>query len=99
MKNGYRILWTDNALNDLQKTVEYLEEYWTEKELRNLAINLEKTLNLISNNPYLFQASEFKADVRRAVILKLNTLFYRVNENDVEILSFFSNRQYPKRIK
>lgn len=99
MKNGYKILWTDNALNELQKTVEYLEEYWTEKELRILATNLEKTLNLISNNPYLFQASEFKTDVRRAVVLKLNTLFYRVNENNVEILSFFSNRQNPKKIK
>ena len=99
MKNGYKILWTDNALKELQKTVEYLEEHWTEKELRNLAANLEKTLNLISNNPYLFQASEIKKDVRRAVILKLNTLYYRINENNVEILSFFSNRQNPKKRK
>ena len=40
MKNGYKILWTDNALNELEKTIEYLETNWTEKELRNLAINL-----------------------------------------------------------
>ncbi len=60
MKNGCKILWTDNALKELQKTVEYLQEHWTEKELRNLATNLENTLNLISNNPYLFQASEIK---------------------------------------
>ncbi|WP_298307972.1 type II toxin-antitoxin system RelE/ParE family toxin [Flavobacterium sp.] len=99
MKNGYKILWTDNALKELQKTVEYLEEHWTEKELRNLAINLEKTLNLISNNPYLFQSSEIKKDVRRAVVLKLNTLYYKVNENNVEVLSLFSNRQNPKKRK
>ena len=99
MKNGYKILWTDNALNELQKTVDYLEEYWTEKELRNLATNLEKTLNLISQNPYLFQASDFKKDVRRAVVLTLNTLYYRVNENNVEIVSFFSHRQNPKKRK
>ncbi len=99
MKNGYKILWTDNALSELQKTVEYLEEHWTKKELRNLATNLEKTLNLISNNPYLFQASEIKEDVRRAVVLKLNTLYYRVNKNNVEILTFFSNRQNPKKRK
>ena len=48
MKNGYEILWTDNALKELQKTVEYLQENWTEKELKNLASNLDKTLNLIS---------------------------------------------------
>lgn len=54
MKNGYKILWTDNALNELEKTIEYLEANWTEKELRKLAINLEKTLNLISQNPFIF---------------------------------------------
>jgi plasmid stabilization system protein ParE len=99
MKNGYKILWTDNALKELQKTVEYLEEHWTEKELKNLSTNLEKTLNLISQNPYLFQESDFKKDVRRVVVLTLNTLYYRVNENNVEILSFFSNRQNPKKRK
>lgn len=97
MKNGYKILWTDNALKELQKTVKYLEEHWTETELRNLVINLEKTLNLISNNPYLFQVSEIKKEVRRVVVLKLNTLYYRVDENNIEILSFFSNRQNPKK--
>ncbi|NDP27089.1 MAG: type II toxin-antitoxin system RelE/ParE family toxin [Flavobacterium sp.] len=99
MKNGYKILWTDSALKELQKTVTYLEENWTEKELRNLATNLEKTLHLISQNPYLFQASDIKKEVRRAVILTLNTMYYRVYEDNVEILSFFSNRQNPKKRK
>lgn len=99
MKNGYKIHWTDNALDELEKTIAYLEENQTEKELRNLAINLEKTLIIISQNPFIFQESEFKKDVRRAVILSLNTLYYRVLENKVEILSFFSNRQNPKRRK
>ena len=99
MKNGYRILWTDNALNELEKTIEYLETNWTEKELKNLAINLEKTLNLISQNPFIFQASDKKKEVWRAVILSLNTLYYRVYKNNLEIVSFFSNRQNPKRRK
>lgn len=99
MKNGYKILWTDNALNELEKTIEYLETNWTEKELRNLAINLERTLNLISQNPFIFQASDAKKEVRRAVVLSLNTLYYRVYKNNVEIVSFFSNRQNPKKRK
>ena len=99
MKNGYKILWTDNALKELEKTIEYLEENWTEKELRNLAVNFEKTLNLISQNPFIFQESGIKKDIRKAVILSLNNLYYRVSEYDIEILSFFSNRQNPKKRK
>ena len=30
MKNGYKILWTDNALNELEITIKYLQENWTE---------------------------------------------------------------------
>ncbi len=99
MKSGYKILWTDHALKELHKTLDYLEEQWTEKELKNLATNLDKTLHLISQNPYIFQSSDFKKDVRGAVVLKLNTLYYRVIENHVEIISFFSNRQKPKKLK
>ena len=32
MKNGFKILWTNNALNELEKTIKYLEENWTEKD-------------------------------------------------------------------
>lgn len=99
MISGYRILWTDNALLELKKTVVYLEQNWTERELKKLAIQLEKTLQLISQNPYLFQTSDIKKEVRRAVVLSVNSIYYRVLENDVEILSFFSNRQSPEKRK
>ena len=55
MINGYKILWTDFALKELEKTIEYLEENWTEKELKNLAENIEEKLALISQNPNLFK--------------------------------------------
>lgn len=97
MKSGYEILWTDNALNELAKTIIYLEENWTEKELKTLALKLEHTLNLISRNPFLFQISDSKKEIRRAVVLTLNTLYYQIKENKVEVLSFFSNRQNPNK--
>ena len=99
MTNGYKILWTDFALSELENTIEYLEENWTERELRNLAIEIEETLSLLSHNPNLFQASDIKKDIRRVVVAKHNTLYYRVKNNTIEILSFFSNRQSPKKRK
>ena len=99
MKSGYKILWTDNALQELEATLNYLQKKWTVKELKNLAVALEKTLQLIAQNPYIFQASVEKKEIRRAVVLNLNTLYYRISENRIEILSFFSNRQSPKKRK
>ena len=99
MKNGYRIRWTDNALKELAETIAFLETNWTEKELRKLSNALDKTLNLISQNPYIFQSSDFKKNIRRAVILSLNSLYYKIKDQDVEIISFFSNRQSPTKRK
>lgn len=99
MKNGYEIVWSDFALNELQNTITYLEENWTKRELRILASRLESTLSLISKNPFIFQSSEIKKDLRRVIILKHNTLYYRLKNNKIEIISFFSNRQSPQRRK
>jgi hypothetical protein len=99
MKNGYKILWTDFALKELEKTIKYLEKNWTEKELRNLAESIDEKLALISQNPNSFQVSDYKKDIRRVVILTYNTLYYRFENEQIEIISFFSNRQNPKKRK
>ncbi len=80
---------------ELKTTFEYIENNWTEKELRNLSSEIEKTINLISTNPKLFPKLENR-NVRRAVIKKLNTIYNReIENNSIEILSFFSNRKNP----
>jgi plasmid stabilization system protein ParE len=99
MVNGYEIRWTDHALDELNSIYEYLIVNFTERELRNLAVEIEHLTYLISINPYLFQESEIKKGVRKAVILKFNTLYYRIENDTIEILSFFSNRQSQEKLK
>jgi len=55
MKSGYDIVWTPNALKELDQTIEYLETNFSEKEIKKLAEKTENTLSLISKNPNLFQ--------------------------------------------
>jgi len=98
MKSGYKILWTDHALGELEKTIEYLETNFTRKELEKLSQKIESIVSLISQNPRLFSKSD-KKGIFRVTILKFNTMYYRVQGDSIEILSFFSNRQHPKRIK
>ena len=92
MKSGYSIFWTENALNELSDTINYLENNFTEIEIKKLAKQIENTIELISRNPNVFPKSEFK-DIHKVVILKFNTLYYRTKDEQVQILSFFSNRQ------
>jgi plasmid stabilization system protein ParE len=90
MKSGFKILWTDFALKELEETIDYLQEKWTAKELSVLFLKLEETLSLIAQNPNLFQVSDVKKEVRRVVILKHNTLYYR------HIKPKLSNRRFEE---
>lgn len=98
MESGYKIFWTPNALKELEQTIDYLQNNFTDKEIRKLSHKIESSIEIISQNPFIFPVSETKY-VHKAIILQFNTMYYRVNDSDVEILSFFSNRQSPQKRK
>ncbi|AZI70589.1 type II toxin-antitoxin system RelE/ParE family toxin [Cloacibacterium normanense] len=98
MKSGYKIFWTEHAASELEKTIQYLQTEFSDKEISKLLIKLEETLELISVNPKIFPISD-KKGIQKAILLKYNSIYYREINNTVEILSFFSNRQNPKKRK
>lgn len=98
MKSGYKIVWTSHALSELTQAFQYIEQHFSDREIKKLSQKIENTTELIAQNPKLFPMSE-KKNVRRAVIMRYNTLYYRIKQNHIEVLSFFSNRQNPKKRK
>lgn len=98
MKSGYKIFWTENANYELEKTVEYLEQNFSKKQLESLFQRIDSILSLISQNPKLFPISN-KKGIHRVTILKYNTMYYKVQDSNIEILSFLSNRQNPDKRK
>ncbi len=101
MKNGYKILWTDEAINNLGSIIKYLEENWTEKELKKFAQSLERRINLIAIRPQIFPISRKKNEIRRSVLDKHNTIYYRVHVKNklVEILTLWGSRRDPEKLK
>ena len=99
MKSGYKILWTNHAISELKETIEYLENKWTERELRTFSAKLDHTIELISKSPEIFPVSLDKKNIRKAVVEKYNNLYYRINKSSIEIVSLFSNRKNPNKKK
>lgn len=50
MKNTYKILWTDEALDNLADIIEYLEHRWTKREIKNFSRLLDQRVKLIRSN-------------------------------------------------
>ncbi len=98
MKSGYKILWSDSALAELKRIIFYLEENWREKEISKFSRELENAIKLMTDSPTFFQIAISHQNLRRAVIGKHNTLYYRINGDSIEIISLFSHRQNPENL-
>lgn len=75
MQSGYKLFWSDRALEDLQNIINYLGEKWTQKEIRNFVRRLDIRLELISTNPRLFPKTVKRKNIRRSVLTKYAVIY------------------------
>ncbi len=97
MKSGYKIIWTTQARNELSDKLEYLTKKWSDKEMKALALSVERNISLLTSNPFVFLKTN-KKDVFKAIVMRKNSLYYLINESQQEIviLSFFNHKRKPK---
>lgn len=82
MKSGFKkIVWTDYAEEELAQTLRYLERNFSKGELHRHAEGIESVLSMISQNPNTFPATSKRKNVHQAVVLRFNTLYYRVRKD------------------
>lgn len=91
----FQINWTEPAESELFETSNYLFEDFSISEINSLTAEIEHILGIIANKPETFRKLEGYENVRYVVILTYNTLYYTIDydQNSVDIVSFFSNRQ------
>lgn len=99
MKSGLKIRWTEEAANNLENIISYLESNWTEKELKTFFSKLEKQLELILIFPKAYPLSLKKKNVHRCVFSKNLTIYYIVESGFIVLLSIFDTRQNPMKLK
>ena len=95
-----KVSWTPTARLTYFRVLEYLDESWTKREIQNFVERTEKVLNQIVKDPELFEASRKKKNVRKGLITKHNTLYYRIKyqKNEIELIIFWDNRQNPEKL-
>jgi len=99
MKNIYKIVWSDEALNNLQAIIEYIENRWTERELNHFSKLLDDNLKLIQSNPKLFPKVEKFHTLRKNIISSQTSIYYKITDNEIHLISLFDNRQNPDKLK
>jgi toxin YoeB len=87
-----KIIWSDNAKTELRKVLEfYTERNGLEKHSLKILEQTEELLNLLSKREFIGRLTSNKTT--RVIPMKVYLIIYELNENSIEIVSFWDNRQ------
>lgn len=97
MKREIRL--SKRAMKKLDSLLVYLENEWSTKVKHNFILKLDKSLKQIQKLPDSFPESEKIRGLRKCVVTKQTTVFYRYSDTSIDVITIFDNRQNPKSQK
>ena len=92
---GLPIVVSEIALLTFEAICEQIFQRLGNKASDDFKKNTIKTLDLISNSPFIYKESDFDKSIRIGLIKKISSVFYEIKPHQIEILYFWDNRQEP----
>lgn len=93
-----QIIWSPASEHEFAEILNYLNLKWDSKVVNQFIDRLDQSIRLIGFNPKLFPLINKDLGIRKCVITKHNTLYYRHSETIIEIVRIFDNRQDPDKL-
>lgn len=93
-----QVVWSEDALIDYHQNIDYLLKEWSEKVALEFMEDVEATIELINDFPELYPLTEYLG-VRKALVRKQITLFFRIKDEKIYLIRFWNNYQDPKKLK
>jgi plasmid stabilization system protein ParE len=94
-----QILYSLRAKHEEIELLEYIVQNFGLKKAKDIYDRIEKVLEEISQNPEMFIASKKQKDLRKCVFSKQTSIYYRVNQSHLEVVSFRANKKDPDKFK
>jgi plasmid stabilization system protein ParE len=99
MRNTYELVWSEEALNGLKDIIDYLERKFSEKDIKKFAKKIDKQIEIIKNNPETFSFSPKSRHVRRTIVAKLTSIYYRIDGDIITLVTIYDNRKNPEDLR
>ena len=94
-----KIRLSGRAKKQLDTLLIYLENEWSVKIKNNFILKIEESFKLIQGHPDSFPASEKIKGLRKCVVTKQTTFYYKYSETTIDIITLFDNRRNPQSMK
>jgi plasmid stabilization system protein ParE len=94
-----KVVFSKRSRRRLEKLLVYLESEWSLKVKNEFIEKLDRCVLFISQHPESFPVSEEFPGLYKCVVTKQTTLYYRIEEKEIQVITIFDNRQDPKKLK
>lgn len=89
------IRFTPEAESTYRAITDQLQSRWGEKIVSKFEVKVNKVLNQISISPTIYPILLENHELRRCVLHKNCSMFYKVYDNYILVVWFWDNRQQP----
>lgn len=86
------VIYSNTALENASSIKKYLLNYFSEKEVDHFFSLLQSFETAVISFPKLYPPASKKKNIRRAVLSKPLSVFYRIQNSNIEVLAIFDNR-------
>ena len=93
-----QIIWSDEAVADYHQNIDYLQREWSSQIALEFISDVEASIELIKSHPNLYPLTDYKG-IRKAVIRKQITLFFKVEDKKLYLIRFWNNYQNPANLR
>jgi plasmid stabilization system protein ParE len=93
----YEVYLSPLAELKLDLLLHYLDMNWGTKAKEKFLNKLKKIIDRLSDHPESFPASRVKREIRKAVVTTQTSLYYRIRNESIEVITIIDNRQDPKK--
>ena len=93
-----KVVISKTAEKKLEKLFEYLIKEWSVKVKKDFVEKLDSSIEIIKNQPEIFPESKKGKSLRKCVVTKQTTIYYRYNSKRINIVTLFDTRQDPNKL-
>jgi plasmid stabilization system protein ParE len=91
------LIFTERSLKEIKNISEFITVKWSIRVNLKFLNKLKSNFDLLIINPEIFPPIQQKK-LRKCVISKQTTIFYKIEKNQIIIVSVFDSRQNPLKI-
>ena len=90
-----KIRYSHRAKAEEIELLEYVINRFGQQKGQEVFFRIEKILDQISKMPKMYPASNNKKGLRKCVFSKQSSIYYRIEKEYIEVISFRVNRKDP----